>query len=201
MWGVMGSGYNQPTPEIDWDEWSRVVEAAQDPRHRGAVQKFLAQADLSAEIPAALDEKVLAPRRSAGATGEQCAYVLCNLGFGALRAGSKGSAEFAMACGRLVEQLGPDTPDLALRRHFLSAKGELVVAVLTDQPHLLWNNVAERCTAYLRTLDHHLDALPSESVESNAMAAYSFAGQFLSRIHKIRAVEHYADEISQLVEV
>lgn len=201
MWGAMGSGYNQPTPEANWDEWSRVVEAVQDPRHRGTVQKFLAQADLSAEIPAALDEKVLAPRRSAGATGEQCAYVLCNLGFDALVAGTKGSAEFAMACGRLVEQLGPDTPDLALRRLFLSAKAELVVAVLTDLPHLLWNNVAEQCTAYLRTLDHHLEALPTESIESNAMAAYSFAGQFLSRIHTLRVVENYADEISQLVKV
>jgi hypothetical protein len=197
----MGSGYKQPTPEIDWDEWSRVVEAAQDPRHRGAVQKFLAQADLSAEVPAALDEKVLAPRRSAGATGEECAYLLCNLGFDALVAGTNGSAEFAMACGRLVEQLGPDTPDLALRRLFLSAKGEFLAAVLTDQPQLLWNNVAERCTAYLRALDHHLDALPGDSVESNATAAYSFAGQFLSRIHKLRAVEHYADEIARLVEV
>jgi len=195
----MGSGYKQPTPEIDWDEWSRVVEAAQDPRHRGAVQKFLAQADLSAEVPAVLDETVLAPRRSEGATGEECAYLLCNLGFDALVAGTKGSAEFAMACGRLVEQLGPDTPDLALRRLFLSAKGELLAAVLTDQPQLLWNNVAERCTAYLRALDHHLEALPDESVESNATAAYSFAGQFLSRIHKLRAVEHYAEEISQLV--
>jgi len=197
----MGSGYNQPTPETNWDEWSRVVEAAQDPRHRAAVQKFLAQAELSAEVPAALDEKILAPRRSAGATGEQCAYVFCNLGFDALVAGTKGSAEFAMACGRLVEQLGPDTPDLALRRLFLSAKGALVAAVLTDQPHLVWKNVAERCTAYLHALDHHLDALPGESVESNATAAYSFAGQFLSRIHKHRAVENYADEISELVEV
>jgi hypothetical protein len=197
----MGSGHSELTPEINWDEWSRVVEAAQDPRHRGAVQKFLAQADLSAEVPAALDEKVLAPRRSEGATGEQCAYVLCNLGFDALVAGTKGSAEFAMACGRLVEQIGPDTPDLALRRLFLSAKGELLAAVLTDQPHLVWNNVAERCTAYLRVLGHHLEDLPAKSVESNAMAAYSFAGQFLSRIHKMRAVEHYADEIGRLVEV
>ena len=89
-WGAMGSGHNEPTPEIDWDEWSRVVEAAQDPRHRGAVQKFLAQADLSAEVPAVLDEKVLAPRRSKGATGEECAYLLCNLGFDALVAGTKG---------------------------------------------------------------------------------------------------------------
>jgi len=201
VWGAMGSGYNQPTPETNWDEWSRVVEAAQDPRHRTAVQKFLAQADLSAEVPAVLDEKFLAPRRSAGATDEQCAYVLCNLGFDALVAGTKGSAEFAMACERLVGQLGPDTPDLALRRLFLSAKGALVVAVLTDLPHFLWNNVAGQCTAYLRTLDHHLEALPTESIESNAMAAYSFAGQFLSRIHKLGAVEIYADEISQLVEV
>jgi CHAT domain-containing protein len=200
-WGAMGSGHNQQTPDINWGEWSRVVEAAQDPRHRGAVQKFLAQADLSAEVPAALDEKVLAPRRSEGATGEECAYLLCNLGFDALVAGTKESAEFAMACGRLVQQLGPDTPDLVLRRLFLSAKGELLAAVLTDQTHLLWTNVAERCTAYLRILDHHLDALPNESVESNATAAYSFAAQFLSRIHKMRSVEHYADEISQLVEI
>jgi len=201
MWGAMGSGYDQPTPETNWDEWSRVVEAAQDPRHRGAVQKFLAQADLTAEVPAALDENVLAARRSAGATGEQCARVLCNLGFDALVAGTKGSAEFAMACGQLVEQLGPDTPDLVLRRLFLSAKAELIVAALTGLPHLLWNNVAEQCTAYLRALDHHLAALPSESIESNAMAAYSFAGQFLSRIHKFAAVEHYAEEIGPLVEV
>ncbi|MFQ6006810.1 MAG: CHAT domain-containing protein, partial [Woeseia sp.] len=197
----MQSVYKQPAPGINWDEWSRVVEAAQDPRHRDAVQKFLAQAELSPEIPAGLDENVLAPRRSAGATGEQCAYVFCNLGFAALVAGSKGSADFAMACGRLAEQVGPDTPDLALRRLFLSAKGELVVAVLTDQPHLLWNDVAERCTAYLRALDHHLESLPTESLESNAMAAYSLTGQYLSRIHKIRAVEYYADEIGQLVEV
>jgi hypothetical protein len=197
----MGSGHNRPTPEIDWDEWSRVVEAAQDPKHRRAVQKYLANADLSADVAAAIDEKVLARRRSEGATDEQCASVLCNLGFDALSAGTKGSAEFAMACGRLVEQLGPATPDFVLRRHFLFAKGELVVAVRTDQPHLLWNNVAERCTAYLGALDRYLEALPVASVESNAMAAYSFGAQCLSRIHKLRAVEHYADEISRLVGV
>ena len=113
---------------INWDGWARIVDAAQDPRLRDTVQKFLAEADLSGEIPATLDEKFLAPGRSAGATGEECAYVLCNLGFAALAAaGSKGSAEFAMACGRLIEQLAPDSPDLALRRHFLSVKAGLVV--------------------------------------------------------------------------
>jgi hypothetical protein len=102
----MESVVNQPSLAIDWDEWSRVVDAAQDPNHRGAVQNFLAQTDLSGDIPAALDEKVLAPRRAAGATGEQCAYVLCNLGFAALAiAASKESAEFVMGCARLVEQL------------------------------------------------------------------------------------------------
>ena len=197
----MGSGNNQATTGINWDEWSRVVEAALDPRHRGAVQKFLAQADLSAEIAAALDEKLLAPRRSEGATGEQCANLLCNLGFASLVTGKRESAEFAMACGRLAEQLGPDSPDLALRRLFLFAKGSLVVAVLTQQPHVLWYDAAKRCVAYLRALDQHLVLLPADSVETNAMAAYSFAGQLLSRIHKVHAVEHYAGEISQLVEV
>lgn len=198
----MGSVYNQPTRAINWDGWSLVVDAAQDPKRRDTVEKFLARAELSGEIPAALDEKVLAPRRSAGATGEQCAYVLCNLGFAALAvAASKGSAEFAMACGQVVQQLAPNTPDLALRRHFLSAKGGLVVATLTDQPHLLWNNLAERCATYLRVLDYHLETLPTEAVESHATAAYSFAGQFLSRLLKVRAVKHYASEVSQLIEV
>lgn len=196
----MESGYSQATAGINWDEWSRIVEAAQDPRHRDAVQQFLARADLSADVPAALDEKLLAPRRAEGATGEQCAYVLCNLGFASLVAATQGSAEFAMACGRLVEQLDPNTPDLVLRRHFLSTKGKLVVAALTDQPHLLWSSAAERCTAYLRALDQHLEGLPAESVESNAMAAYAFAAQCLSRIENMNAVEHYAEEISQLVE-
>ena len=191
-----------PAESIDWDAWSHIVDAAQDPIHRDAVQKFLAAADLSGDIPTALDRKVLAPRRSAGATGEQCAYVLCNLGFAALAAiGSKGSAEFAMACGRLVEQLAPDSPDLALRRHFLSAKAGLVVTALTNQPHLLWDDQAVRCTAYLRALEDHLEMLPAQSVESNATAAYSFAGQFLSRLLKMRAVKHYACEVSQLIEV
>lgn len=198
----MGSVYNQPTRAINWDGWSHIVDVAQDPKRRDAVEKFLAQADLSGEIPAALDEKVLAPRRSAGATGEQCAYILCNLGFAALAvAASKGSAEFAMGCGRLVEQLAPNSPDLALRRHFLSAKGGLAVATLTDQPHLLWDNLAERCATYLRALDYHLETLPSESVESHATAAYSITGQFLSRLLKNRAVKHYAYEVSQLIEV
>jgi len=198
----MGSVYNQPTRAINWDGWILIVDVAQDPKRRDAVEKFLARADLSGEIPAALDEKVLAPRRSAGATDEQCAYILCNLGFAALAvAASKGSAEFAMACGRLVEQLAPNSPDLALRRHFLSAKAGLVDATLTDQPHLLWDNLAERCATYLRALDYHLETLPTESVESHATAAYSITGQFLSRLLKDRAVKHYAYAVSQLVEV
>ena len=198
----MGSVYNQPTRAINWDGWSLVVDAAQDPKQRDAVEKFLARADLSGEIPAALDEKVLAPRRSAGATGEQCAYVLCNLGFAALAvAASKESAEFAIACGHLVEQLAPNSPDLALRRHFLSVKAGLVVATLAGQPHLLWNNLAERCAAYLRALDYHLETLSTESVESHATAAYSIAGQVLSRLLKVRAIKHYDYEVSQLIEV
>lgn len=196
----MGSALSQLTPEINWDEWSRVVEAAQDPRHRDSVQKFLAQAELSAEVPAALDEKLLAPRRSEGATGEQCAYVLSNLGFASLAAATREAAEFAMACGRLAEQLAPDAPDLVLRRHFLFSKGQLAIAALTNQPHLLWDKAAGRCTAFLRALDEHLEALPADAVEANAMAAYSFAAQCLARIQRNRAVEHYADEISQLVE-
>ncbi len=195
----MESVNKQATAGINWAEWSRVVEAAQDPRHRDVVQRFLAQAELSAEVPAAIDAKILAPRRSEGATGEQCAYILCNLGFASLVTGTQGAAEFAKACGRLVERLGPDTPDLALRRLFLSTKGELITAVLTDQPHLFWGDVGERCTAYLRALNDCLDALPGESIEHNAMAAFSFAAQFLSRIHDMHAVERYADEISQLV--
>jgi hypothetical protein len=191
-----------PAESMDWDAWARIVDAAQNPQHRDTVQKFLAGADLSGEIPAALDQKLLAPRRSAGATGEQCAYVLCNLGFAALAAiGSKGSAEFAKSCGRLVEKLAPDSPDLALRRHFLSAKGGLVVTALTNQPHLLWDDLAKRCTAYLRALEDHFEMLPAQLIESNATAAYSFAGQFLSRLLKMRAVKHYACEVSQLIEV
>ena len=201
-YGTVESVYNQPKRVINWEAWSLIVDAAQDPRRRDTVEKFLAQANLSGEIPAALDEKVLAPRRSAGATGEQCAFVLCNLGFAALAtAASKESAEFAMACGRLVEQLAPNSADLVLRRHFLSAKAGLVVAALMDQPHLLWNDVAEWCAAYLSALDYHLKTLSTESVESHATAAYSFAGQFLSRLLKVRAVKHYAYEVSQLIEV
>jgi hypothetical protein len=197
----MESVYDQTTQAINWDEWSRVVDAAQDPKYRDSVAKFLSQADLSAEIPPALDAQVLAPRRSAGATGEQCAYILCNLGFAALAvAASKGSAEFAMACSGLVEQLEPDSQDLAFRRHFLSSKAALVVAALTDQPHLYWDNVAERCTAYFRAINDNQETLPTESVESNATAAYSFTGQFLSRLLKLRAVKYYADEVSQLIE-
>lgn len=198
----MESVSDQTTQAINWDEWSRVVDAAQDPKYRDSVAKFLAQADLSGEIPPALDAQVLAPRRSAGATGEQCAYLLCNLGFAALAvAASKGSAEFAMACGRLVEQLAPNSQDLAFRRHFLSSKAALAVAALTNQPHLHWDDVAERYTAYFRAIYDHLETLPAESVEPNATAAYSFTGQFLSRLLKLAAVKHYALEVSQLIEI
>jgi len=198
----MESVYKQTTKAINRDEWSRVVDAAQDPGHRDAVQEFLTRADLSGDIPAALDQQVLAPRRAAGATGEQCAYILCNLGFAALAvAATKGSAEFVLACGRLVGQLAPDSPDLALRRHFLSAKAGLVVAALADQPHLLWHDAAERCTAYLSALEFHLEALPAGSVGPNATAAYSFAAQLVSRLQKLGAVEHHACEVSKLIEV
>jgi tetratricopeptide (TPR) repeat protein len=105
-----------------------------------------------------------------------------------------------MACGHLVERLGGDTPDLALRRHFLSTKGELLIAALTDQPHLHWGKVGACCTAYLRALDQDLDALPGESVEQHAMAAFSFAAQCLSRCRESRVVMYYADEISQVVD-
>jgi hypothetical protein len=186
---------------IDWNAWSRIVDAAQDPQHRDAVQSFLAQAELSAEIPPALDEKLLAPRRSAGASGEECAYLLCNLGFAALVAGTSESADFAAGCGRLVEQLAPESPDLALRRHFLLSKSALMVAVLTGQPHLLWDKAAGRCVAYLQSIDQHLEQQPGEVIESNAMAAYSFSGQLLSRLKEYRAVANYASEISQLVVV
>lgn len=197
----MESVVNQPSLAIDWGEWARVVDAAQDPNHRGAVQNFLAQTSLSGDIPAALDDKVLAPRRAAGATGEQCAYVLCNLGFAALAIpASNESAKFVMGCARLVEQLAPGSPDLSLRRHFLSAKAGLVVAALGDQPHLHWNDAAERCTAFLRVLDDSLEMLPAEAVEPNATAAFSFAAQFLSRLVKVRAVSHYAFEVGQLIE-
>lgn len=189
----------RPTTAIDRNEWSRVIEAAQDPQQRDAVQRFLAQAELSAEVPRALDATVLAPRRADGATGEQCAYVLCNLGFASLVAGTKSAAEFAMACGRLAEELGPDTSDLALRRLFLAAKGELVTAAITDQPQYHWDSVAGRCCAYLREIDRHLDTLPPAAVESNAMAAYSFAGQCLARVDNAGAVEYYADAIAELV--
>ena len=199
---MVESVYNQPARAINWDGWSLIIDAAGDPKQRHVVEEFLAGADLSGEIPAALMEKVLAPRRAAGATDEQCAYVLCNLGFAALAAGgSKGSAEFAMACSVLTGQLAPNTPDLALRRHFLSAKAVLVVAALTNQPHLLWHNAAVRCIAYLRALDEQLKTLPDEAIEPNATAAYSMAGQFLSRLLKVRAVTHYAYEVSQLIEV
>jgi len=197
----MESVLNQSSPAIDREEWARVVDAAQDPKHRGAVQNFLAQADLSGDVPAALDEKVLAPRRAAGATGEQCAYVLCNLGFAALAVpASKESAEFVMGCARLVEKLAPGSADLNLRRHFLAAKAGMVVAAVTNQPHLHWNDAAERCTAFLRTLGDGLEMLPAEAVEPNATAAFSFAGQFLSRLAKVRAVNHYAYEVGQLIE-
>jgi len=186
---------------IDWNAWSHIVDAAQDPQHREAVQKFLAQAELSAEIPAALDEKFLAPMRTAEATGEQCAYLLCNLGFAALVTGSRQSAAFAMACGRIAGQLAPDVPDLTLRRLFLSAKGALVVALLTDQPHVSWDDVTEQCAAYLGALGQYLEALPTESIEGNAMAAYSFAGRALSRIADFRAAAYYDREVASLVAI
>lgn len=183
----------------DWNAWSRIVDAAQDPQHREAVQKFLAQTELSAEIPAALDEKFLAPRRTADATGEQCAYLLCNLGFAALVTGSRQSAAFAIACGRIARQLAPDVPDLTLRRLFLSAKSALVVAVLTDQPHFFWDDVTDRCAAYLGAIDRYLQTLPAESIEGNAMAAYAFAGKALSGIADFRAAGYYAREVASLV--
>jgi len=105
-----------------------------------------------------------------------------------------------MSCGLLTGQLAPNASDLVMRRHFLSAKAVLTVAAVTNQPHLLWNNAAEHCTAYFRALDERLETPPAESIEPNATAAYSMAGQFLSRLLKIRAVTHYAYEVSQLVE-
>jgi len=200
--GKMESFYDRPVPTVNWDGWSRIVDAAQDPQRRAAVQEFLAGADLSADIPATLDAKVLAPRRAAGASGEQCAFILCNLGFAALAAaGSKESAEFALACSQLGGQLAPDSPDLALRRHFLSAKSILVVAALTNQPHLLWHDAAAGCAAYLRTLDDQLEALPDEAIAPQAAAAFSFSAQCLSRLQKLYAIEYYAAEVSQLIDM
>jgi hypothetical protein len=197
----MESEISQPKPMTDWNTWSRIIDAAQDPRHRDVVQKYLAQVELSADVPAAIDEKLLAPRRAAGATGEQCAYVYCNLGFAALVAGSRESAEFAIGCGRLVRRLAPETPDLLLRCHFLFTKGALMLAALVAQPHLIWDTAAKRCIAFLRAVEQHLDAMPAEAIEANAMAAYSFAAQLLTRVRQHRAVGHYASEVSQLVAV
>lgn len=195
----MESAINQPKSMTDWKTWSRIVDAAQDPRHRDAVQKDLAQVELSADIPAAIDEKLLAPRRAAGATREQCAYVYCNLGFAALVAGTRDSAGFAIGCGRLVRRLAPESADLTLRSHFLFAKSTLMLAVLAGQAHLGWDTAAQRCTAFLREVERHLGALPIEAIEANAMAAYSFSSQLLARVRQDRAVGHYAAEVSQLV--
>ena len=197
----MESAINQPKPMTDWKTWSRIIDAAQDPRHRDAVQKDLAQVELSADIPAAIDEKLLAPRRAAGATREQCAYVYCNLGFASLVAGTRDSAGFAIGCGRLVRRLAPESADLTLRSHFLFAKSTLMLAVLAGQAHLGWDIAAQRCIAFLREVERHHDALPAEAIEANAMAAYSFSAQLLSRIRQNRAVAYYAAEVSQLVAV
>jgi hypothetical protein len=185
----------------DWKAWSRIVDAAQDPQHRDAVQKYLAQVELTGEIPAALDERLLAPRRTAGASDQQCAYVYSNLGFAALIAGTRESAEFAIGCGRLVEQLAPESPDLALRRHFMMTKGGLMLAVVTGQPHWRWSNAARQCIAYLGSIDRNLEELPPEGLQPNAMAAYSFTAQLLSRVAENRAVAYYATEVSELVDV
>lgn len=186
---------------IDWNAWSRIVEAAQDPQHREAVQRFLAQAELSAEIPAALDAKLLAPMRSSDATKEQCAYLLCNLGFAALVTGSRESANFAIACGQVAGGLAPDIPDLVLRRQFLSVKGALVLAVLTNQPYFSWDDVAAQCAGYFDVIDQYLETLPAESIENNAMAAYSFAGKALSMIADFRVIAYYDREVASLVAI
>jgi hypothetical protein len=183
----------------DWHTWSRIVDAAQDPRHRNAVQQFLVQAELSADIPPAIDEKFLAPRREAGASGEECAYLLCNLGFAALVAGSQQSAEFAIACGRVAERHAPDHPDLELRRGFLSSKGASILALLADQPHILWAEALECCSGYMSAIDRRLEILPGEAVEPNAMAAYSFAGQLLQRLRSRGTAGFYSREIGRLV--
>lgn len=183
----------------DWNAWSRIIDAAQDPQHRDAVQAFLAQTELSADIPGGIEERFLAPRRAGDATDEPGAYLMCNLGFAALVAGSKASAEFAMACGQVADRLAPGNPDLSLRRLFLSSKGALVIAVLADQPHIGWLDAAGRCTEYFSAIDQYCNELPAESVEGNAMAAYSFAGQFLSCIRDLRSVEHYAGDVARLV--
>lgn len=185
----------------DWNTWARIVDAAQDPRQRDVVQAFLTQTELSAEIPRGIDERFLAPRRSGSATDEQGAYLLCNLGFAALVAGSKASAEFAMACGQVSDKLAPEVPDLVLRRRFLSTKGTLVIAVLADQPHIGWIDVAVNCAGYISAIDRYIDVLPGDSVEGNAMAAYSFAGQFLTHIRDLRSAEYYAAEVGRLVSV
>ena len=185
----------------DWNTWSRIVEAAQDPQYRDAVQQFLAQAELSAELPVALDEKLLAPRRAAGATGEQCAFVLCNLGFAALVAGTRAAADFAAGCGRQAKRLAPDSEDLALRCHFLFSKSALMAAALAGLPHVLWGDAADACADYLTAIDEHLELLPAEAVESNAMAAYSFAAQLLSRVERHRAIAHFTAAASRLVDV
>lgn len=183
----------------DWDTWSRILDAAQDPQYRDAVQQFLAQAELSAEIPTLLDEKFLAPRRADGVSGEECAYVLCNLGFAALVAGTAAAAEFAIACGQVAAPLAPGNPDLELRRQFLLSKGLSTLAVQTGQPHLYWAEALERCTKYLRAIDRHLEGLPEEAVEPNAMAAYSFSGQLLSRIRAVGSADCFAGELTGLV--
>lgn len=197
----MESAISQPKTMTDWNTWSNIIDAAQDPRHRDAVQTSLAQVELSADVPAAIDEKLLAPRRASGATREQCAYVFCNLGFAALVAGTRDAAEFAVGCGRLVRRLAPESADLALRSHFLFAKSALMLAVLSGQPHLGWDTAAQQCIAFLRAIQKHLDALPADAIEANALAAYSFGAQLLSRIHQNRTVGHYAAEVSQLVTV
>jgi hypothetical protein len=185
----------------DWETWSRILDVAQDPRHRDAVQQFLAQADLSAEIPTLLDEKFLAPSRADGASGEECAYLLCNLGFAALVAATGASAEFAIACAQVAEPLAPGNTDLELRRHFLLAKGTSTLAIQTGQPHLYWAGALERCAAYLRAIDRHLQSLPDDAVEPNAMAAYSFSGQLLLQIRGVGNPDFFGRELSALVSV
>ena len=184
----------------DWNTWSRIVDAAQDPQYRDAVQQFLAQAELSADLPAALDEKLLAPRRAAGATGEQCAFLFSNLGFAALVAGTRDAADFAVGCGRQAKQLGPNSPDLALRCHFLFSKSALMVAVLSGRPNVGWDDAAAVCTAYLSAIEQNLEILPDQPLESNVMAAYSFAAQTLARVDRNRAVGHFAGALGELVD-
>ena len=192
---------DRPGQDIEQQRWQSVIEAALDPAERARVQSFLAAAPLSQETPAWLDQSLLAPRRAAGATSDECATVFANLGYAALNSPPNwGTVEFAMGCAEQIGLLAAADGDLALRRRFLAAKGTLFAAALSAQPHLVWNMAAGRCAEYCNALREQAPDQPPDIVLAHATAAFALTNQLLDHLQAIRAVRHYARDIEALVD-